>query len=67
MSEEVREIYLEAIIKLHPLHIYDAGKSDEDLRLILMDYSEGVRQTKESRIARKALKDAAYARLNGSK
>jgi hypothetical protein len=65
--QSVREIYIEALNKIDAL-IYDPfPATDEELGHLLRTYSEGVRQTRESRIARKALKDATYARMFGEK
>lgn len=63
---KVLNIYLEALrsinhewIGLDMPDLYDLPM----LRKILMDYSDATRQTKEARIARRALKAAVYARL----
>lgn len=64
-----REIYVEALLKITgPMAFYnDVTYPTERLRYELMEYSDATRQTREARIARKALKDATYARMNGSK
>lgn len=66
-SDPVREIYLEAVQKIYP---YANGRwiesPTDELRRILMDVSDRTCQTPEARIARYAMKSAAYARLEKS-
>ncbi len=63
-----REIYIEALEKIGEFRFSNHVVTEEELSKRLRFYSDGVRQSRESRIARKALKDATYARMfdNGS-
>lgn len=60
-----REIYLEAMGKI-AWQVNFNEWTDQELKRALVNFSDGTRQTKEARIARKALKDATYARLSGN-
>jgi hypothetical protein len=59
-----REIYLKAMEKI-AWQVNFNDWDEQELKKALVNISDGTRQTKEARIARKALKDATYARLSG--
>lgn len=71
-QQRVLSIYWEAVLKIDPIfHPSSEGRSadevEQDLRKFLLKYCVGVRQTPDARISRRALKAAAYERINGSK
>lgn len=61
MDRNIREIYAEAIVRIDP-HA-PLPLSNEELRRYLENVSRSKRQSVNCRIARKALKDANYARI----
>lgn len=63
-----RDVYITALQRIEPIIWRDLDDaSDDDLRQILVGYCTNTKQTTDARIARIALKEAAYLSLNGPK
>lgn len=60
-----RFIYIDALLNIgHALEDIVLLR-DNEMKEELLEYASGVRQSREARVARKALKDASYERMFG--